>query len=173
MYEILKDFASPVVTLIAAIVAGCITFTFARIQARIAESQRDIALDRLKFDLLQRRYAVYEATKELLEYLPFIHDLEKSNASKIRLLYIKLDEARFYFPPDICSFLKEIHGRSEAFFEDLAKRDRLNIDDRERWSKLADILAGHQAAFRTIYASLPEKFESSLAFEQLTRHPKR
>jgi len=171
MYQILKDFASPVITLIAAIVAGWITFTFARIQARIAASQRDIALDRLKFDLLQRRYAIYEATKELLEYIPFIHDLEKSDASKIRSLYIKLDEARFYFPPDIRSFLNEIHARCEAFFDDLAKRDRLNIDDHEKWSEMAAILAAHQSTLRAIYASLPQKFESSLAFEELTRPP--
>ena len=64
MYEILKDFAGPVVTLIAASVAGTITFVLARIQARIAKSQRDIALDKLKFDLFQKRYEIYEASKQ-------------------------------------------------------------------------------------------------------------
>jgi hypothetical protein len=69
VYELIKDFTSPVVTLSAAIVAGLITITFARIQANIAESQRDIALDRLKFDLFQRRYDIYEAAKQLIEHM--------------------------------------------------------------------------------------------------------
>ena len=51
MYDVLKDFASPVITLITALIAGFITFTFNRNQAQLARSQRDIALDKLKFDL--------------------------------------------------------------------------------------------------------------------------
>jgi len=168
MYEFAKDFVSPIVTLIAALIAGLITLTFARVQARIATSQRDIALDKLKFDLFRNRYEIYEATKKLLEYMQFIHDIEKSDASKIRSLYVKMDEARFYFPSDICAVLKEINKRCELFFEHLAERDRINIDDREEWSRLAEILANDQAALRKIYASLPQTFEATLAFKQLT-----
>jgi hypothetical protein len=54
MYDVLKDFASPVITLITALIAGFITFTFNRNQAQLARSQRDIALDKLKFDLFRK-----------------------------------------------------------------------------------------------------------------------
>jgi hypothetical protein len=167
MYEFAKDFASPIVTLIAAVIAGFITYTFARVQARIATSQRDIALDKLKFDLFRNRYEVYEAVKKLLEYVPFIDDIAKTDTSKIRSLYVKMDEARFYFPSDICAVLNEIHKRCELFFEHLAERDRINIDDRDEWSRLADILGDDQAALQKIYGSLPQIFETTFAFKQL------
>jgi hypothetical protein len=171
VYELLKDFAGPIVTLIAAGVAAFITAAFARTQVRIAQSQRDIALDRLKFDLLQRRYEIYQATKELLEYLPLIHDIQKSDTNKVRSLYVKMDEARFYFSPSICSLLENIRHHSEAFFEHLAERDQLNVDDREAWSAMADRLAADQAVLRKMYAKLPETFETALKFEQLTNSP--
>jgi hypothetical protein len=88
MYELFKDFAGPFVALVGALAAAFITLRFGREQARIAQSQRDIALDKLKHDLFDRRYAIYSATKELLEYIPFITDIEKSDSTKIRSLYV-------------------------------------------------------------------------------------
>jgi hypothetical protein len=168
MYEMLKDFAGPVVTLIAASVAGTITFMFARIQARVAKSQRDIALDKLKFDLFQKRYEIYEATKALLEYVPFVTEIEKCDATKVRSLYVKLDEAQFYFPPGICAFLDDVHARCELFFSHLSMRDQVGIDDPEEWGKTGGMLASDQSALRAIYATLPATFAKSLAFKQLT-----
>ncbi len=168
MCAVLRDFAGPLATLVAAIAAIVVTALFNNSQLRIAESQRDIARDKLKFDLFKNRYEIYEAAKALIEYISFIHDLEKSDATKIRNLYVKLDEARFYYPPDICKYLNDLHDRCELFFSHLAERDRVNIDDREEWSRLADVLSADQSALRAIYASLPMTFESSLAFKQLT-----
>jgi hypothetical protein len=168
MYQFAKDFASPIATFIATMTAAAITFTFARVQARIAASQRDIALDKLKFDLFRNRYEIYEAAKKLLEYVPFIDDIEKSDASKIRSLYVKIDEARFYFPSDICAVLKEITDRCELFFTHLAERDTIDMGDPEKWSRSADVLAKDQAALRTAYGLLPQTFAKTLAFKQLT-----
>ena len=168
MYSVLRDFAGPLATLLAAIAAVVVTTRFNRWQLRIAESQRDIAHDKLKFALFEQRYEIYEAAKALLEYLSFIHDLEKSDSTKIRNLYVKIDEARFYYPTDICKYLNDLHDRCELFFSHLAERDRININNREEWSRLAEVLSADQSALRAIYASLPVKFESSLAFKQLT-----
>src|ERR1700730_10943358 len=109
LYDVLKDFATPVVTLIAAGAATSITFVINRSLVRIAQSQRDIAFDRLKFDLHKKRYEIYEAAKTLLEHVAFVHDLKQSDPAKVRALYIRLDEARFYFPADIQTSLVEIH----------------------------------------------------------------
>jgi hypothetical protein len=170
MYEFAKAFASPIVTLIAAVIAGCITYTFARIQAGIAASQRDIALEKLKFDLSLSRHEIYEATKVLLEYVPSVTDMHKSDASRIRSLYVKLDEARFYFPPDIRAVLKDIHDGCERYLVHLAERDGINIntDDGSEFSRMAKILRDDQAFLRKAYASLPQTFEKTLAFKQLT-----
>lgn len=164
----LKDFAAPAAAIFGATAAGLITAVIGRSQKRIAQSQRDIAFDQLKFNLFQRRYEVYQATKELLEYIPFISDIEKSDANKLRTLAIKIDEARFYFSPEVCQFLHDTRARCETFLTRLGQRDLINVDDREQWSAMADALAKDQAALRIIYQSLPEVFEKSLAFKQLT-----
>ncbi len=156
------------VTLVAAGAAGFITYTFARIQARIAQSQRDIALDKLKFDLFEKRYEIYQATKALLEYMPFVTDLEKLDATKVRALSVTIDEARFYFTPEICTFLHDTRARCETFFEHLRQRDLMNIDDSQKWGEMAETLAKDQQVLRITYASLPQIFEKTLAFKQLT-----
>jgi hypothetical protein len=51
-----RAFAVPVAIIIASIVA-----------ARVAKAQKDIAYDKLKFDLLDKRYAVFVAAKDLIE----------------------------------------------------------------------------------------------------------
>jgi hypothetical protein len=168
MYEILKDFASPVVTLIGASIAGIITFTFARIQARIAKSQRDIALDKLKFDLFQKRYEIYTAAKQLVEQVSLVSDLKKSDPMAIRALYVTIDEARFYFPPDIRQLLANLQAICERFFTHLAQRDQISIDNDNLWRAMAETLAVDQSELRSLYASLPRRFETSLAFKQLT-----
>src|SRR6266566_8868275 len=151
MYDVLKDFASPVITLITALIAGFITFTFNRNQAQLARSQRDIALDKLKFDLFEKRYEIYQACKTLLEYVPFITDIEKSDSQRIRSLHIKLDEASFYFPPDINAHLVYIVHQCETFLEHVAERENISPDDDEKWSKLADTLTGEQAELRQLW----------------------
>src|SRR5262245_14401682 len=55
IYEFFKDFAAPLATVIAAAVAAWITFRFSSRQTEISQSQADIALDKLKFDLFERR----------------------------------------------------------------------------------------------------------------------
>jgi hypothetical protein len=131
-YQLFKDFAGPAAVVIGALAAGCFTVVISNGQKRIAQSQRDIALDQLKFDLLQRRYEVYQATKELLEYVPFISDIEKSDTNKLRTLAVKIDEARFYFPPDVCQFLHDTRARCETFLARLGQRDLLSVDDQEQ-----------------------------------------
>jgi hypothetical protein len=166
-YEVLKDFAGPAAAVVGAIVASVITFIFGRAQKRIAESQRDIALDKLKFDLLERRYAIYQATKQLLEHIALVRDLDSSEPGKVRSLYITLDEARFYFPPDVCGLLSQIHDASERFFIHLARREGISLDNADEWATVAEILATDQQEFRGFYAALPQKFESALSFKQL------
>ena len=124
-------------------------------------------MDRLKFDLLERRYAIYSTAKELIEYVAFVHDLEKSDTTKIRSFYITLDEARFYYSPEICGLLNDIQAACERLLQHVAKRGQISTNDAEAFGAMADTLAGDQAALRRFYASLPEKFEPALAFNQL------
>lgn len=167
LYAVLKDFAGPLATLIAAITAIVVTALFNRSQLRVAQSQRDIAHDRLKYDLFKNRYEIYQTGKALIEYVTLVSGPLQSDTTKIRNFYIRLDEARFYFPPGIRAVLDEIHDRCEFVFTLLSKRDP-DVDDPEEWSRSADALAVQQKALRAIYDNLPKTFEEALAFRQLT-----
>jgi hypothetical protein len=100
--------------------------------------------------------------------MPFVTDLEKLDATKVRALSVTMDEARFYFPPEICTFLHDTRARCETFSEHLRQRDLINIDDSQKWSEMAETLAKDQQVLRITYASLPQIFEETLAFKQLT-----
>ena len=47
-----------------AFAASMVAWSLGRAPWRIAASQRDIALDKLKFDLFQRRYGVYQVARK-------------------------------------------------------------------------------------------------------------
>src|SRR5260370_39604211 len=79
-YEFFHDFAGPIATLVAAIVAAVITFYFNRAQKRIAEEQAktakhqaNLAAVRLQHDLYNRRFAIFETTRNLLLQEIYIH----------------------------------------------------------------------------------------------------
>jgi hypothetical protein len=97
----------------------------AKSQRDIAKSQRDIAFDKLKFDLFGKRYEIYQAAKELIEVTLPIDSTESlaRQTTKIRSLYVTLDEGRFYFPSDIRAVLHDIHSHCEQLFYHLAKRE--------------------------------------------------
>ena len=86
----LLPLAGPIATIIAAVAAVFVTWrlgrgqlqiarqqveiaqqqaTTSRHQAEIAKQQAAIAFDRLRFDLFEKRYAIFTAIKELLKYL--------------------------------------------------------------------------------------------------------
>ncbi|MEA2871316.1 MAG: hypothetical protein QOH67_1292, partial [Hyphomicrobiales bacterium] len=94
------------------------------------------------------------------------------DAAKIRSLYVTLDEARFYFPTDICNILGDLHSRSELFLAHLgmARIRNIDVDEDEERTRNAETLASDQSMLRAIYASLPVDFAPALAFKQLTSH---
>src|SRR3982074_116545 len=121
MYDFFKDFAGPIATAIAAATAAWITFRFNSRQTRIAESQTEIALDKLKVDVHKERYEIFCAAKSLVETIGAQHDLERINPATIRAFYVKIDEARFFFESDIRKFLDDLHDQCEKVFEAQAK----------------------------------------------------
>jgi hypothetical protein len=66
LYQIFKDFAGPTATIIAAVAAVSVTAYFAWHQKEIAKEQADIAREKLRHDLYERRYRVFDATRKLL-----------------------------------------------------------------------------------------------------------
>jgi hypothetical protein len=172
-YDVLRDFAGPVATTIAAITAIVVTHRFNKRQIEVSGAQRDIALDKLKFDLFELRYGIYLAAKELIEYVSAHHELDKVDSNHVRSLYVKLDEARFFFDKETIKFMQEIVATAEKRFELMRQRDLADIDNEDIWSKLVDGLTGCDISMRKMYAQAPEVFEGSLRFDQLVKlgHP--
>jgi hypothetical protein len=168
---ILKDFAGPVATIFAASVAGLIALGIGIVQVRIAKSQAGIARDKLKFDLFELRYDIYVKVKALIEYTQTIHDHEEIDSMRVRELYVKLDEARFFFDKAVIAFISEVRQTTEKRFELLGARwGGYQMDD-DQLAELADQLTGTDVSLRKLYAQAPAIFEPALRFEQVAGVP--
>jgi hypothetical protein len=164
----LKDLAGPAATVFTASVAAYIALRLGKGQAAIAQSQADIARDKLKFDLFEMRYDIYTKVKDLVEYTQTIHDYEKIDSTRVRALYVKLDEARFFFDTKVISFIREVSQTAERRFTLLGDRWQAYEQDEDQHAQLADQLAGTDIALRELYAEAPGIFERALRFEQVS-----
>lgn len=59
MYQILRDFAGPFATIVAAIAAVCVTWRLGQRQATVAQQQADLAGEKLRHDLYNRRFEIF------------------------------------------------------------------------------------------------------------------
>lgn len=170
-YDILKDFAGPVAAIIGATVAGTIAFIFGRAQKQIAASQRDIALDKLKYDLFERRYAIYSSLRELLSHVANAPDLENIKLAKMNELIAVIEEAHFFFPSDVVKHIDLLRALITVIIVHFKARQDINIDDTEKWKAMADTLTEDTIKLTQYYAELPARFAGALRFDQLVRKP--
>jgi hypothetical protein len=106
IYEFFKDFATPLATVIAAGVAAWITFRFSSKQTEISQSQADIALDKLKFDLFERRMNTYDAIREVIgEIVRTGVVTNQSSDAFIRAI----DKVEFLFGAEVKSYLDNLY----------------------------------------------------------------
>jgi hypothetical protein len=180
-YTVLKDFAGPVATIIAAGAATFITWRLgsrqvaiaasqantAAAQREIAQSQRDIAYDRLKYDLFQMRYAIYQAAKDAIERVISTSTQRELIDQELLALRKKMDEARFFFPlPEVQLFknIDDLIARHEIARSTWA---RFNDNDTVRISE-AEVMADAAIKLSDIHVHLAEMLTSELGFGQLT-----
>jgi hypothetical protein len=135
MYEILKDFAGPVATIIASFTAAIITWRFASWQARIAQQQADTArqqantaFDQLRYNLFEKRFAIYNTARELIALV-----VNESNVqgSDVVPLQAKLNEAEFFFSQDICDWLRKLRVVKSSSRSD-GRRGQLSVFELRR-----------------------------------------
>lgn len=169
-YQFFKDFAGPIATLCAAAAAVFVTIHFNRRQTAISETQKNIALDKLKWDSHEERYKIYKQAIELISYVTHQHDFEKIDHMKIRDLRVKIDEARFFFGPSIQLFLDEIDRTAESLLSNLGVRWQIEDDaDAEAWNEINEKLADDAQRLRSFYSEMPKRFEAAFGLSQLIR----
>ena len=169
MYQFLKDFAGPTATIvapiativaaIAAIVAAITAAMFVRRQTLTAEKQAETALDQLRYNLYEKRYAIYEDVQEFIKFLvnnPHKKDL--IGPSDVIPHYLIIDEARFFFSDETCSWLDKLRDDCQSFIVAHASKAPLSSHEKT----LVDHLAGIRA-----------RFQEELGFRQLTQHVRR
>jgi hypothetical protein len=170
-YEFLKDFAGPVATIFAALVAAGITFYFGLIQRRIAaqqtliaRQQAELARVRLQHDRYERRIAVFEAIRDLI-----FQEFSPSGSISIesaRLFVRRTNDAMFLFSEDIAAYVEEMTDK--AF--------RLGRTS-ERWHREASIHHPNEPAsfaelqelntwFSSQYKVAVEKFTPFLSLDE-------
>jgi hypothetical protein len=185
MWEFFATFAGPIATVAASFAATVIAYRFGGLQAQIvraqartaeaqkdiAQSQLDIAYDKLKHDLFQKRYEVYQAAKGVIEYT-FNSSPINVGDPRLKELRLKLDEARFFFPPDTRALCENIEKLVyEIMVADHAARGY--SEDHPERARLRDNQSKSEIELSGIYPELAKKFEHDLGFEQLTKrdHP--
>ena len=123
-------YGGPVATFIASLTAAGVAGTFGWFQYRLARTQRDIAFEKLKFDLFDRRYALFKKVFDILDKLgappdPLVETnwsalVDEVPVNEIRFLY---PEATVEFATEVqdlcgrasnCAYMKEVNGASDA-----------------------------------------------------------
>lgn len=171
MYWFFKDFAGPISVIIASGAATWITYRLGNRQAKIAEAQKDIAYDKLKHDLFDKRYEIYLAAKRLIEAMlaaPPGDSVKRHTDPEIKRLRLKLDEARFFFPPDTRAYCEKI----EKHVYDLLVASHATTgysEDHPEQQRLRDQQANAEIVLAKIYEELAKKFTRDLGFDQLTK----
>jgi hypothetical protein len=167
LYCVAKDFAGPFATVLAASAALCVTFYFNKRQHELSSAQRDIALDKLKFDAFEKRYEVYSQAKALMYFALQQNDFEAVDHRQLKELRAKIEEARFFFGPSVRAFLSEIDQEVESVIDALAGRFLLETKyDATEWVKVRGQLEKNRRALRNFYDEMPSRFESSLRLSQ-------
>lgn len=167
--QFFEHFAGPIATVIAAIAAVTVTAIFSYKQAKIAAAQRDIALDKLKYDVFERRYQVYAAARAFLKKVLQQHDFEKIDQPKILELRLMLDEARFFFGPNVRQYLEEMDAAAESLLQALAAKWQNEERKEPLWSQTMTRLGDESKKLVAMYAELPKRFEAALRLDQLAK----
>jgi hypothetical protein len=152
-HEVVRDLATPVVTIVVGFVAVFVQIHFNRKQSVVAE-------DKLKFDLFERRYAIYSAASEMVRFVTSSKEVP-GEENKYLELYIQLDQAHFFFDDDVCNFIVEILTNARKLIDLLSAAE----DTGEARTQLRDT---HLKLSR-LYTAIPLRIGPALQYSQLTR----
>ena len=166
LYQLLKDFAGPSATLYAALVAA----RYIRRQTQIAQQQAITAIDALRYDLFEKRMALYRDVQDLIRDIvskagkdgegdqSFGH--YRSSAFGLEFIhhFVKIDEAVFLFPDDTCNWLQTVKKECSDLINAHVGRD-------------VKMISLSQGQLLKILLEMPKRFQRDLSFNQIqSRH---
>ena len=146
MYQILKDFAGPVATVIAAIAALSVTAYFAWHQKKIAEQK-------LRYDLFDRRFAIFNS----------IFDFYEAMISWQGTPEQLLARTRFFRAYQESGFLFKKESGIESLLKDLNDKGARVIGFKEHDESLKSDRAQYLNQFNEVQKIQTDEFEKGLA----------
>ncbi|MGO9758546.1 MAG: hypothetical protein ACLPNY_18245 [Roseiarcus sp.] len=169
--DLVKAFAAPFATIVAAGVAAY----FVRQQWKTAEKQAETAIDQLRWNLFAKRYAIYESAREAIN-LAFEKSDEDHMPNDLDALFLRFEEARFFFHDDIYLFLKELRNDIKRFLSlNYAHRQNRirddatqNVDLRKKLLDEESNILNLQQELYSTRMKMPARFGDVLNFPQLT-----
>jgi hypothetical protein len=171
IYSVLKDFAGPIATIIAASTAAY----FVRRQWQTAQQQANTAKDQLRYSLFEKRYAIYAAASKAIT-ISFERRDEDQMPAELNALFLHFEEARFFFPDQIHLFLDQLRKDIKTFLQkNYLHRKNVAQHADSQSADIRKVLLDEEAALLTfqeqLYVTsqmLPKTFADVLAFPQLT-----
>jgi hypothetical protein len=119
-YDLFKDFAAPMATIIAAGAAVFFTWRLGRNQLAVAQQQAQLADVRLRHDLFDRRFKVYVAARTFI-----IQTEQNARISDDAFFSYVRDtlDAVFLFDQDVLDYLELIRKRASEL-----RRAKIHVD---------------------------------------------
>ncbi|GHA69118.1 hypothetical protein GCM10009007_07430 [Formosimonas limnophila] len=137
--------------------------------AAIAYRQWKTEQNKLKLDLFDRRYRIYEVTRELLKLI----DLKMNSMEHLYVFWSNTSGAEFLFDSDIESYLKEVEDKALKLIEindELADDERQNYyltDEQRRQGRLKRRDLRSWSRDQLYKGNLAQQFKPYLAFSKL------
>jgi hypothetical protein len=156
----------PLATIFAALIAVVVTGALGIAQWHIARAQKDIAYDRLKLDLFEKRHSVYKATWSLC--LALMPSNKRVPYERFGQWQNTLSEAPFLFPASVVEFTRKVHGLSFDWEQNAEVLESENLDEsiRESIIRQQEKIPKEIGRLRIMINAV---FEPELSFRQLTR----
>jgi hypothetical protein len=151
-HDVVRDLATPVVTIVVGLVALAVQLHFNRKQTTVAE-------DKLKFDLFEKRFAIYSAANEIIAFANSSKEVP-GEENKFYELYSLLEQAPFFFDAKACEYFKEVLSLSQRLLELINAEDSVEVRTKVRDTRIT---------LSRLYVELPMRAGHALRFEQLTR----
>jgi hypothetical protein len=167
LYQLFKDFAGPIATIIAALAAVAVTAYFAWHQKKIARRQVEIAGEKLRHDLYEKRYRVFDAARKLLCEVA-VH--RNASDDDLRAFVIGTGDAVFLFNEDLSGYLLEIRDRAQKLqsLEHFLDKENLLPVGPKREAAVTESTQLFNWLVDQLKEGLVEKFKPFLKLETLT-----
>jgi hypothetical protein len=144
------------------ILQGLLTPVIACIAVYIAYRQHITNRDRLRLDLYNKRYKIYDSLKTLLGH---IAQQQNVTHEQVRVFLVETKEAVFLFGDDIETYLDAVRGKALNLWAADTKSKSLSIKADDRIAEIEKAREIYNCLLKESNAAV-EKFSKYLKFEQ-------